>query len=296
MWTTLVSSVVRADLTEDQIREQVQEMIVVRHPTDQEGDWLKLGSGAPSILISMYDAETISYRKLRILQGLGYFKEDPRAVEFLKKQVETSSDRVTRYHALRVIAEQYGEKEESFLGAFLDNEDPQIRRIAAQAFVKMNSPTARDRLAQFKKTEKVPWLKAEVEGQVPPSPSPPTLVTSTSPEGFLMIYSGEWVGKWVSLKTPESVLSVSLRLQVKSPQVLEGTLKQETPSPKQFQLSQVKGKSKDWRGAWVNGKQSFPFEAAWRNDSGDWLLEMRLPQQGAWILLRKKEAASQSSR
>jgi hypothetical protein len=283
---------VRADFTAAQIQTQVEELILDRHPEEEAQRWLALGPAAPTVLIEMFSREAVSFRKLRILHGLGFFKNDPLALAFIKSQADLAKDDVLRNQALRVIAFQQGEKEEEFLGGYLTHPDPQTRRVVARAFQGFKSESSQKKYKAYLSQEKVDWLKKELLSQKRETHPERVIVTQALDEAFPKKLEGNWKGYWISLKGKPEASSVKFSLQRITAQEISGELEfTQTPllSKRVFTLTQVEGRSTRFKGVLVEKNQGtrLSLEGTFAEEGGNLTLELRLPYASSWILLKR---------
>src|SRR5436305_8117694 len=99
-----------ADSSTDAIQHQIESVLAQRHPTDTPEWWRSLGPPAPAVIISMYQNTSHIYHRLRLLGALAWF-DDPVAVDFLKKQAESSGDDVVVSAAIKSVGISQGAKE-----------------------------------------------------------------------------------------------------------------------------------------------------------------------------------------
>jgi hypothetical protein len=185
--------------TNEEVRAQIEEVLMERHPSDTPDWWRSLGANAPGVIISMYEKTSYTYKRIRLLQGLGWF-EAPEAVEFLKSQADTTEESVIRGVAIRAIGFSQGKKETDFISKFLGNRDPQTRFAAADTLQKLNDPHAGEILDKYLKQEKTPWIAPKLRGELPRPASPLTAV-ATSEDRLAPEFVGEWSGFWLAPKS-----------------------------------------------------------------------------------------------
>ncbi|MBI3535288.1 MAG: HEAT repeat domain-containing protein [Deltaproteobacteria bacterium] len=182
--------------TDLEIEEAIQDVISQRHPTDTPAWWLGLGTSAPGVIISMYEKTTQTYTKVRLVEGLAFFKDNSRALEFLKQQAEKTDEDVIRHSVIRNIGFTHGMAEIDFLSKYLHHADSQTRLVAAQAIQKTANSKAQDIIEQYKKEEKARWIVDRLDGKLQTPLKPLTLVSS-SEDNVSPIFLGFWKGYFV---------------------------------------------------------------------------------------------------
>lgn len=190
-----------AAASDQEIREQVSEVLQQRHPTDTPEWWRGLGANAPRVIIAMVGEEGSTYKKLRLLGGLGAF-DTPEAAEFLRKQAEDARESVVRTTAIRSLGASQGAKELDTISKFLQHDDAQTRLAAAQTLEKMNDPRAKDAFERYAREEKVPWVRQRLKGELPKPRGVLTPVAS-SEDRLSPDFSGEWKGYLLFPRKPQ---------------------------------------------------------------------------------------------
>jgi hypothetical protein len=182
-------------LTNDEVKAQIEEVLMERHPSDTPDWWRSLGSNTPGVIISMYERTSYTYKRVRLLQGLAWF-DVPEAVEFLKRQAESTEDSVIRNVSIRSIGFSQGKKETDFIAKFLNSQDPQTRYAAADTLQKLNDPHASEVLEKYLKQEKTPWIAPKLKGELP-KPALPLTPVGSSEDRLAPEFAGEWSGFWI---------------------------------------------------------------------------------------------------
>lgn len=277
------------DLSDSQIETAVQEMLLNRHPKENSNEWLGLGSRAPQVLMRLYEMESTSFRRMRLIQGLGFFKDNADAVAFIKREAEKTQDDVIRNQALRVIGAHQGEKEEEFLSRYLKHENAQTRLAAARALKSLTSEKSKARYQQYLVEEKTPWIRNDLKGESTPPSVLHVQVSSPSEAPVPTAFFGNWSGHWVSLKPSSIVSFVQVILQ---PGPLARIEKKESTGKvsQTWRLGAFKGASTHWVASAVQIETGIETtaEGRWVSESGEPLLEIRLPQFGSWLLLKRE--------
>jgi hypothetical protein len=285
--------------TDDEIRQAVQTLVRDRHPKDTPAHWRNLGSRAPGIIQGMYDSENSTYRRMRMLEGLGYFTEDPNALAFVKKQAETDPNEVVRHAAMRSIGQNQAAAQEEWLGGFLKHDNAHTRLLAAEMLRKAATPSAEAKVAAMMDAEKTPWVLAALRGEAPATPQ---LKPSGSTEDRLSPdFTGTWRGLWTEpqsaqkgIKSEAAELKLSLE---EGGGKLKGLLK---AGAYDFEIKEAVGKSLRWTGRLVEIRPApgvspspkpslgpFAIEAELARRAGHLLLEIRAPQAGILLILRR---------
>src|SRR5436305_117052 len=90
-------------LTDSEVEQQVHDVLIQRHPKESGDWWQGLGANAPSVIIRMYQSSDSTYQRLRLLGGLGWFKDNSQAVDFLKQQASHTDEDLVRETSIRSI-------------------------------------------------------------------------------------------------------------------------------------------------------------------------------------------------
>ncbi|MBI4925370.1 MAG: hypothetical protein HY843_05550 [Bdellovibrio sp.] len=200
--------------TDLEIEEAIHDVISQRHPKDTPGWWLDLGPGAPSVIISMYEKTTQTYTKVRLVEGLAFFKDDSRALEFLKQQAEKTDEDVIRHSVIRNIGFTHGVAEIDFLSKYLHHADSQTRLVTAQAIQKIANSRSQDIIERYKKEEKARWILDRLDGKFQ-APIKPLALVSSSEDNVNPIFLGFWKGYFVYPKRESRNLElVQTNLQI----------------------------------------------------------------------------------
>lgn len=293
-----------------EVRDAIEDILVDRHPKDTPEWWRSLGANAPGVIISIYEGTGHTYRRLKLLQGLGSF-DTPEAIEFLKKQAETTPDDVVRNTAIRSVGAAAGAREEEFLAKYLAHEDPQTRFAAAETLRKLNDPRANAIVDKYLKNEKVPWIEGKLRGELP-RPTARLTPVASSEDRLNPDFAGQWKGFWLAPKGPkeEGMTSdpVAVSVQVESATELKGEVvvrvKKENRT---YKLSRISGKGSKIAGSLVEqllppqpgvtparprASEPFPFEAELRQEAESYFIQFRLPRNGVTVVARKPMPSS----
>jgi hypothetical protein len=299
--------VLAAPLTEAEIQQSVTTTLMNRHPDDTPEWWRKLGAQAPRILMRMYEADSSTYHRMRLIEGLSAFTDDPVALAFIKQQAERSPDDVIRNNAIRVVGMAQGAREEAFLTQFLAHEDPNTRIAAALALKKLGTSSASARVESFMAEEKTAWVLAKLKGESPKA-SGALLPSGSSEDRLSPDLGGVWHGFWVAprLDQPHGMRSeaVELKLSLQAGASaqggeLGGEMKVRTQhKTRALGLSHLSGKGTHWSGSLVEEIAAQPkprreetsFEAEMVQQAGSFLMQLKLARTGAWIYLRRDAA------
>jgi hypothetical protein len=294
--------------TDAEIREVVQTLIRDRHPNDTPAHWTHLGPRAPAIMQSMYESENSTYRRMRILEGLGAFTEDPAARDFVKRQAEQDANEVVRHAALRSIGQNQGKQEEEWLGGFAKSDNPHTRLLAAQLLRKVGTESAQAKVAALMGDEKTPWVLKALKGE---AATTETLTPSGSSEDRLSAeFKGVWRGYWIEPRTEPGTTGLKseaaeLKIAIAPGNQLSGELRvRSKPVARVYGLEAVSGKALRWSGklhqregasqpASAAAPSPMPrpepisVEAELARRAGNLFLEIRSPQSGLLLILRR---------
>jgi len=144
------------------IRSAIQYQISQRHPNIPQGFWEGLGSGAVPVIIKMYGESTSGNEKSFLIDGLSHFSS-PAAGSFLQSQTSAAQDEVLRKKLLSAVIESEGESSYEFVEPYLKDKDPHVRLAVAKNLSSFDqNEKIQKRLAEFKVSEKTPWVLAEL--------------------------------------------------------------------------------------------------------------------------------------
>jgi hypothetical protein len=173
-------------------------------------DWKSLGPHAAATLLSLYQRDTNTFHRIRLLEALAWVEPDLEATAFMKEQAQLAKNDLLRSAALESLAISRGDEEEAFLSGFLRDEDPQIRFSAAHALGHLPGAMARSRLEHYLKEEKLPWIGeklAREHEQATPRPVLPSPLSETFTETVAESWAGIWKGMEL-LASPKNFKSV----------------------------------------------------------------------------------------
>jgi hypothetical protein len=148
--------------SEVEIRQAIQNVLKVRHPSESGNWWQSLGPTAPGIIISMYHESHSIYEKIRLVDSLAWF-DDSAATHFLKNEAKNNPNRVIQSSAIRALSLSQGMKERDFLSQSLLNKDPVLRAETAKALSHISDPEADKMLGTFLAKEKNTRVSSEVD-------------------------------------------------------------------------------------------------------------------------------------
>ncbi len=306
----LISFSVQAK-TDVEVKEAVLAELMDRHPATGAEWWKALGPNTPKVLISMYETDSSTYHRMRLLEGLGAFAEDTRATEFIKQQARSTPDDVIRNVALKALGSQ-GSKEEDFVAGFLTHNDPHTRVYAADALKRIGTLTAQSRVDQFLNGEKTPWVVAQVKGEPVPMATSVLKPSGSSEDRLSGEMNGDWRGFWVALpgagvKGRLKAESASLKLAVVNVNALTGSLTLKSGNKiRTLTLARAGGKGIHLSGAFTEdmagpssgpGKAptvvrvETPFEGEIVKLGENWLLQVKMPSWGGVLQLVKESSA-----
>lgn len=284
--------------SEAEIKEAIRQVFAERHPRDTREWWQHLGPGAPKVIMSLYESETEIYRRLRLVQGLGYCLEDPKTAEFLKGIADSSNESALKNAAIRSLGASQGARETEFIAKFLKSGDAQTRFTAAEALKRMGDPKATAILDAHMKEEKAPWISARLEGKTSDVPVKALSPIATSSDRMHPALPGSWKGFWVGpLKAGAGLVSypASLKLKAEGATALIADLQITRPGIKAQSISLAKAVVKQSRfgsaipaGALDKTSPESAMDAELKEEAGALLLEVRVPALGARIFLKKE--------
>ena len=281
--------------TDAEIETAISERLTERHPTDTQQWWLGLGATAPKIIIVMYEKTTVVYHRVRLLEGLAWFKEDAKALEFLKQQAEKADNQAIRNTALRGVGKSQGAKEVEFVSKFLIHTEQQTRLTAAEALKTMNDPKAKAVYEKYLAEEKTPWIVQKLKGDlsVPVQKLNPV---ATSEDRISKEFIGEWRGYWIMPKTGTRGLKLEQAiLRFVSQEKAELLIAQKTGKKSKAQqvintavLEKIEGRGLKIDGTLTIGSQQIPFEAELSDQAGALILELHARKIAATLIVRKE--------
>lgn len=278
----LSSPSLAAAMSDSEIEEAIQTTLDMRHPKDTGEWWKSLGPSAPKVIIAIYGKTSSTYRRLRLVGALAWFKDDPMAAEFLKTQARETSDDVIRNGAIQSLAIADGTKELDFIAGYLTHSDPQTRLAAAQALRDMNDPRASERVEKFLREEKLPWVVSRLKNEPLPSPSGVLAPVSSNEERLNPDFAGKWKGVWVAPKGQGiHVEAVTAQLKTQGVRELKGELVRK--GGQTVPLSSGEGKGPHASGQ-LSGAR---FEAEFSREAGATWLRIRIPSRGETLVLRR---------
>ena len=262
--------------TDAEIESSIDVVLSQRHPKETAAWWRSLGPAAPRVMIGMYRKTDDTYRRIRVVEALGWFSESPEALEFLKELGESADAAdVVRMAAIRGVGRSQGARELDFVAGFLKHPDAQTRLTAAETLKGMDDPRAKDRLEAFLSSEKAGWLVARVRGEpvaVPGKLKP----VSSSEDRVNPAFSGEWQGFWIAPRPEQGPLEArpaSAKLEIKELTRLEGSMSIQFQKGAPFQGS--------WAAAAVDALKARG-KIASSNPAGSPLKTEPVAPQGEW--------------
>ncbi len=194
------SPLARAENTsEARVRGTIQGWLVQIHPTDTPEAWRGLGAETPSVIVKMLGQVENSRHRHRLLTALGFFPEDPVALERLREEAIRTDNEVMRQAAIQAVGKTDTAREAQFVGTFLKSMDPGTRLAAARALRGMKNSQAQETYSEFLEREKRQgsWLADQLQGVSPVLPKrlAPTGSTENRPAPGLL---GSWKGYRIS--------------------------------------------------------------------------------------------------
>lgn len=275
------------------LKSQIQMMLEERHPSGDLGEWKKLGSRAPEIMIHLIETSQRMDQQARLLAGLGAF-ETPQVVRYLKKKSNsTTTDSILRCEAIRSLGRSQNRKELKFISGFLKHEDPQTRLAAAETLKEMNHFEADLILGDYVTHEKTHWIVSRLNGDFP---NPAQNLRSHQKKRFQSqtdILLGEWRGFWISSVNSKALTSENAILTIsKNPaQDMTGWVTvQRKDGIKRLKLTEFKRGSKQFSGQildeTLNSKPA-PFLAELLETETQVLINLKITSQGDVLVVQK---------
>ena len=123
--------------TLEQIQEQVEALVMDRHPKRNAEFWLTHAQSAPQILRKMYTETTSIYKKARILESLAWYR-GAENTRFLKSVAGRETHSLVISRAIRSIAVSQGLQEEKYLTQMAHHLDPGVRKEALQLLERLH--------------------------------------------------------------------------------------------------------------------------------------------------------------
>ncbi len=196
----LQSPMARAEsASEARVRGTIQGWLVQIHPTDTPEAWRSLGAETPSVIVNMLGQTENSRHRHRLLTALGFFPEDPVALERLREEAVRTDNEVMRQAAIQAVGQTDTVREAQFVGTFLKSIDPGTRLAAARALRGMKNAQAQETYSEFLEREKRQgtWLADQLQGVAPVLPKrlAPSGSTENRPSPSLL---GTWKGYRIS--------------------------------------------------------------------------------------------------
>ncbi|OFZ00828.1 MAG: hypothetical protein A2070_03850 [Bdellovibrionales bacterium GWC1_52_8] len=275
------------------VRQQIEMVIRMRHPTDTRDWWLALGPQAPGVIIQMVEAPEYrenTLHKMRLLQGLSWFAQDSTALDFLKQQAQTTNEELVRQSVIEAVGITQGPKEAEFISKFLLSTDPQTRLAAAEALKRMKDPRASRLLEAHIPNEKMPWVLDRIQGTPPVALRPGRLKPVSSSEDRLSRdLVGSWKGFWIypqkHLKTNGGLAqrAAVLELKLAGAEVLEGELLLPAQAGLPLSVYRLKAQGKGL---------AFTGNAKATSDSSEILIEGQLMRRAGILVLEIRFEAS----
>ena len=291
--------------TDAQIQQMVQGRLMDRTPTDTPNWWKSLGDNAAGIIIGMYNAESNTFHRIRLLQGLGWM-DSQQAVDFVEQQAQKTDLDTLRNAAIRALARGQGAKELDFVSKYLKSEDPQTRLAAAESLHAIQDPRAKAMYDSYLKEEKTPWIVDKLKGGTTGVTGALKPVAS-SEDRLSPDFEGTWRGYWVAPKPgAKGMQSAPVVLELKAPNeanAVQGSLTVASHGgnvARVFSLGSATGKGIDLAGNLIEkpvektGEKitkkpalQFTFKGSLTRMGETLLMEMRVPEKASVLVLKK---------
>lgn len=285
--------------TDTEIEDTIQATLELRHPNDTADWWRGLGLETPRIIISMFEKSTNIYHRTRLIQALGWF-DDPAAVEFLKRQAQNTTEDMIRLHSIKSVGRSQGVKELEFLSKYLKNADPQTRLAAGEAIKRIGDPEALKVYENYLKEERTPWIVNKLRRELPRA-SVPLAVVASSENRLNPDFFGEWKGYWIFPKPGSSNELQSeaalLHLKSESGTELKGVLSLKYKGKTRvFNFVKASGTASKFSGKLLQAsplghtlasREEWGFEAELVRQAGALMVQIKVPQPGAILLVRR---------
>ncbi len=303
----LNSPVAKAEsASEARVRGTIQGWLVQIHPTDQPEAWRALGAETPSVIVKMLGQAENSRHRHRLLTALGFFPEDPVALERLREEAIRTDNEVMRQAAIQAVGKTDTVREAQFVGTFLKSIDPGTRLAAARALRGMKNSQAQETYSEFLEREKRQgtWLADQLQGVAPVLPKrlAPSGSTENRPAPGLL---GTWKGYRISPSPAGGPVQIetlvihlksgagsegpsALRAEVFVTPVLdEAPQSKKKPAPRAEAWKQVVGRGGSLSAVFGEGVR---LSGEWKQTASGRYLELRTSETGvsAYLLLRSE--------
>lgn len=189
-------------LTDMEIQTRVEEALGARHPT-QDAIWYRnLGSNAPPVLMRMYQGSTNTYHRIRLVEGLSAFSDDPSVANFLRQELKDNKQSAERRSLAESLYKHSKEKSLEDLQGLLSDEDPQMRKKVAHLFKKTPGEKAKRVYEHYRQQEKESWILADLDKT--PRHFEPLKITGSTEDQKFHSWQGAWQGLLLKLNGKKS--------------------------------------------------------------------------------------------
>lgn len=210
----------------DQIKESIEVTLSARHPDDKKETWLSMGAETPEVILEMLESGESGYRRVRLIESLGYFQSE-KVSEFFRKEAKSSKNSQYKMSSIKGLLLSEGERAVEFAKEFLEDSDAEVRVSVARSLKYLGTVRAQQVVNDYLATEELAWVKRKIQSERSKLPVQASLKVTGSnagkPELFVL---GKWEGYtfvWNKKKkelTPKKV-SVDFDLGLKDKIILK---------------------------------------------------------------------------
>lgn len=179
--------------TPSELEQQIKQILFIRHVEDAQKRWQALDKSAVPVIQRMYAESNSNIQKLRLSEGLRFFKEDPATLPFYERELQNTQDALIKSSLITSYAMVRGEDSAAVLSPFLQDSDPQVRSAAAMALREMKNSDTQKMLKTWYTSEKEDWIKTKYRGQKADFRAMADETVAEAKD-----FSGKWKGSWTT--------------------------------------------------------------------------------------------------
>lgn len=191
-----------------EIESAIQSQVSQRHPNPPANFWESLGPEALPVLKRLLTQSKSTYEQSWYIDGLSHFS-DPQVGVFLQEWISKTDNAVMKKKMIAGLIRSQGDQAFDFVEPFLKDSDPHIRLAVAEGMKNnMQTPRAKERVAQYQGAEKETWITQQLNQPAPPVGGRVQVnaVVKDLPEK-------DWAGSWSGVyMTPSSTSAARLEL------------------------------------------------------------------------------------
>lgn len=281
---------------ESEIQQDVQAILAQRHPQASGADpWASLPPQASAIIQKMIQGgSSEGIERTRLLEGLGYFKDDATG-EFLKSEVERTGGSLERATALESLGRSQGALAADFIQKYLGHSDKSTRQAAILALSRMDSTEAKRMAEGALSREKDAGLERRVRNETLDRKQPGRQgsalapVASSTEAGLSRHFSGKFDGVAHVLEGPSermAQLKATLTLSTDAAKPSELFL-----AGKRYALKRIQGQGGLASGAFLDGfgaaARELPFSAELSRLGHSHILRVEIRALKAILILKR---------